>query len=262
MICPKIPTTEQRRRHRAQPNRATVSVNFYRYEDLHLNGRTLIQAWFLRAWEERIDIKWVQKQKNVFERWGTDEFTELVHLEQHNFFEAFSYLWYAFNGWASCVTDADTDKGYINALAADDIIQRDFLHFMHMTGSPLTFYAGLFAKLWPIFEDRSLQRLGIFAPPTTIRQETVRYYLEHGAFNFQPECWKKHQDADEPAPTNWFHTLHALYKVRCNLFHGGKTPDSEIDQQIIFSAFHTLLYFLRFVNYFQLDNYPDEYMSE
>jgi hypothetical protein len=82
MICPRIPTTEQRRRQRAQPNRATVSVNFYRYEDLHLNGRTLIQTWFLRAWEERIDIKWVQKQKNVFERWGTDEFTELVHLER------------------------------------------------------------------------------------------------------------------------------------------------------------------------------------
>ncbi len=222
----------------------------------------MISDWFSRAWNLRIDIGWVQREQDDFKNlWGTHEFTKSINLEDGYFFEAFSSLWYAFNAWAACVTDTDTDRAYIDALATNDAINEHFLRFTRTSGSPLAFYAGLFAKLWPIFEDRSLRRLGVIEPPSDTRKETVRYYFRRGMDKFEPQCWKNHQDANEPIPIDWFHTLHALYRVRCNLFHGEKTPKSEIDQQIIFSAFHTLLYFLRLTNYLELDNHSDEDIS-
>ena len=45
-------------------------------------------------------------------------------------------------------------------------------------------------------------------------------------------------------PLDWPHTLEALYRVRCNLFHGEKGLDSEMDALIVSSAFRVLVHFL------------------
>jgi hypothetical protein len=36
----------------------------------------------------------------------------------------------------------------------------------------------------------------------------------------------------------------ALYQVRCNLFHGDKDPQSEMDRQIVYSALQVLVPFM------------------
>ena len=51
-----------------------------------------------------------------------------------------------------------------------------------------------------------------------------------------------HRERSEEVSLNWAHSLKAIYRVRCNLFHGEKAAHSEMDQKIVSSAFRILLY--------------------
>ena len=53
-----------------------------------------------------------------------------------------------------------------------------------------------------------------------------------------------HRERGEEVSLNWAHSLKAIYRVRCNLFHGEKAAHSEMDQKIVSSAFQILLYML------------------
>jgi hypothetical protein len=44
----------------------------------------------------------------------------------------------------------------------------------------------------------------------------------------------------EHTPLDWGHTLAALYRVRCNLFHGEKARNSENDRLVVSAAYDTL----------------------
>ncbi|MDO8691418.1 MAG: hypothetical protein Q7R39_15655, partial [Dehalococcoidia bacterium] len=59
-----------------------------------------------------------------------------------------------------------------------------------------------------------------------------------------PCCSKRHMDGNEAIPLDWPHTLAALYRVRCNLFHGEKALDSENDGQVVAAALRALLGFM------------------
>jgi hypothetical protein len=72
----------------------------------------------------------------------------------------------------------------------------------------------------------------------------VQEYLAAGLGLYQPRCWKRHEEEGEPVPLDWPHTLEALYRVRCNLFHGEKGLDSEMDARVVSSAFRVLVHFL------------------
>jgi hypothetical protein len=76
------------------------------------------------------------------------------------------------------------------------------------------------------------------------RPAVVRAYLDAGLRLYQPRCWKRHQDEGETLPLDWPHTLEALYRVRCNLFHGEKGLDSQMDALVVSSAFRVLVHFL------------------
>jgi hypothetical protein len=69
---------------------------------------------------------------------------------------------------------------------------------------------------------------------------------------FEPACWKRHMDEGGSIPMDWPHTLAALYRVRCNLFHGEKAPYSEIDRTIVRAALRVLVYFLHETPFFRL----------
>jgi hypothetical protein len=77
----------------------------------------------------------------------------------------------------------------------------------------------------------------------------VKRYLDAGVTAYAPQCWKRHHDAKVPVPLDWPHTLAALYRVRCNLFHGEKAAHSEMDQRIVADALRTLVSFLREAQY-------------
>jgi hypothetical protein len=81
--------------------------------------------------------------------------------------------------------------------------------------------------------------------PGENREKMVSRYLEQGNVLFAPQCSKRHRDAGEKIPIDWPHTLAAVYRVRCNFFHGEKALSSEMDQQIVSCAYKTLLYFFQ-----------------
>ena len=68
----------------------------------------------------------------------------------------------------------------------------------------------------------------------------TRAYIEAGAHKFEPRCYLAHE---EQPPLDWGHTLAALYRVRCNLFHGEKARSSENDKTVVAAAYSTLLAF-------------------
>ena len=216
MTCPEI----------VDLNCPPMHVNLNRYSLLHPEGKHLISAWFQRAWQKR-------------------------DCPMDGAFEPFIFAWFAFNGWASCVTNYDQDRKIINALAADARINSDFAQVIN-ENEDIKQTIRSFFNLLPIFDDRSLQRHGIFKIRTENRQELVNYYLAKGANKFEPKCWQRHKDKGEAIPIDWGHFINAVYKIRCNLFHGLKAEQSEMDQVIVHSSYLALIKFLNQVDYLNM----------
>ena len=161
MSCPEI----------INPNRPQRHVDLSRYALLHPEGRQLISGWFQRAWGER-------------------------NCQQDEAFEPFIFGWFAFNGWAACITDTDRDRDIIVALAADQIINNDFLHAIQNNQS-VSASVETFATLLPIFDVKSLRRRGILRDIIESRQERIAYYLSHGANQIEPKS------KDRGQPLTW-----------------------------------------------------------
>lgn len=189
-----------------------------RYDALHPLGRQLIQGWLRRAT-------------------GAHDLSDPISA-----FEAFVFTWIATNSWGACVTDQDQDQAIVVGLAASDSLQIAFLDLMKREPS-FDAAANEFASLWPIFKvaDLRAKNLQYVRAPGMHRRDLVQLYLNSGADNYAPSCWKRHGGA---APADWPHTISALYRVRCNLFHGEKNPDSEIDRVIVDTGFRVLSGFI------------------
>lgn len=213
MACPEI----------ISPNRQRRRIDFRHYALLHLEGRRLIASWFQRAWEER-------------------------HCPADKSFEPFLYAWYAFNGWAACVTDTDRDRDIIDTLASDQTIRDDFAKAIQ-NNPTVSARVTDFSALLPIFDVKSLNRRGILSKATGNRQERGAYYLSQGANQYEPRCWQRHHQAGEAVPVDWAHIVNALYKVRCNLFHGLKAAHSEMDETVVHSAYLVLATFIAETGY-------------
>jgi len=212
-------------------NRPTAAVDLHRFQRLHREGRRLISEWFKRAWQAR-------------------------ERSPEDCFEPFIFAWFAFNGWAACVTGLDQDRAYLDALMRCPQVTQHFDEALKSPDCALAQHASSFASLWPIFDVRALRHRGIHTWDARHlgrieRAGLVQDYLSHGATRFQPQCWIRHQQAGEQAPLDWPHTLAALYRVRCNLFHGEKAAHSEMDQVVIVSALQTLLHFLHHTQYLE-----------
>lgn len=217
MICPEL----------LNPNQPVRRINFNNFDMLHNEGKRLIRSWFDRAWEE-----------------GTASNDEV--------FEPFIFAWFAFNGWAACVTNTDRDREMINALAADQTIRNDFEDSLSDTNSKVARSATNFLTLLPIFDVKSLKqhRIPLRYNDEDSRAQRITYYLSHNRpIKFEPQCWKRHFDSGESVPADWAHILNAIYKVRCNLFHGQKSAHSEMDKQIVSAAFFTLVHFVKQAGY-------------
>jgi hypothetical protein len=101
-----------------------------------------------------------------------------------------------------------------------------------------------FSSLWPIFRVQELRRERLEDFYGT-RREIVTNYLAHmPRLSRAPECFEDHANAKRVVPSDWPHTVMALYQVRCNLFHGDKDPQSEMDRQIVYSALQVLVPFM------------------
>jgi len=192
-----------------------------RYDRLHLDGRRLIRSWLQRAWAQR-------------------------ECAPEDTFEPFVFAWISFNGWAACITEMDRDREWLDALLVNSEIAEKFaqLKLGRAEGSPVSDHVRAFGELWPIFRAQEIRRRGIYRRNEDERTAVVQQYLDAHLTEYQPKCWRRHADAGERVPVDWPHTLEALYRVRCNLFHGEKAPHSEMDQRIVSTAFRVLVHFL------------------
>lgn len=97
-----------------------------------------------------------------------------------------------------------------------------------------------FSKMWPIFKSQEIRKDGVNYSGPPDRERIIEHYLNAGIKHYEPQCWVRHSDAGENIPLDWPHTLAALYRVRCNLFHGEKAMHSDNDRIIVASAFRVL----------------------
>lgn len=145
---------------------------------------------------------------------------------QNATFSSFVIRWMGFNGWMECVTGADTDAAMIRALSNHqrlsdtyDAIMQDYPEFREQVEH--------FASLWPVLNVRDVRKkLGRDAFNRYSREELMEQVIEQGV-KLQPVGW-----VDGNVPT-WSQLLSTIYSVRCNLFHGSKSPQNRRDRKII-----------------------------
>jgi hypothetical protein len=209
--CPYQAETDQD----ARPQRP---LQLEKHRWLHEDGRRLITTWFQRAWEQR----------------GNEDAT----------FEAFIFAWMSVNAWAACVTDKDLDREYMRRLKDDEGLRQLFLRVVNEHPN-VRQDAEEFVSLLPIFKAQRLRRASVRGDGRMARAELVQHYYAEGITEFEPECAQWHCGRGEPIPCDWPHVIAAIYRVRCNLFHGEKSAHSEMDRRIVRSAFLTLTGFFR-----------------
>lgn len=188
---------------------------------LHEDGRNLILTWFKQAWDKRHD--------------------------EAATFESFIFAWISVNAWAACVTGEDQDGRYMRRLKEDSGLQDRFQKLVAENHSFRQDTESL-VLLLPIFKAQKLRRNDIRPPEGMSRHELVQYYLGKGLSAYEPECAEWHQSRGECIPNDWPHILSAIYRIRCNLFHGEKSAHSEMDQHIVRTAFLVLIGFFRGAN--------------
>jgi len=144
---------------------------------------------------------------------------------QSSSFSSFFNVWGAFNGWMDSVTEEYSDAAMINALAENRRATEayELLLGEHRFRRRLN----AFVALWPVLNVRDVRRkLGRDAFWELDREDLIAACQREGV-KHQPENWQNDQ-----IPT-WSQLLRAIYLVRCNLFHGMKSPQAPRDRDLV-----------------------------
>jgi hypothetical protein len=158
-------------------------------------------------------------------------------------FEPFIYCWIAFNSWGACVTKEDSDRKMIAALQEDTALNEQFHNRIVSRTDPFAGFAFQFQSLWPIFKVQDLRRKNITPCRSRDRTKVINEYLAGGATEYAPKDAASHGAIGIQIPLTWPNTLSAIYRARCNLFHGEKSAGSEMDQLVVGSAYRVLVHF-------------------
>jgi hypothetical protein len=95
-----------------------------------------------------------------------------------------------------------------------------------------------FATMWPVLNVRDVRRkLGRDAFWRFSREELMAEALRQGV-KLQPLDW-----APGDTPT-WPQLLRTIYMIRCNLFHGSKSPANFRDHELVVASDHILRIFI------------------
>lgn len=152
-------------------------------------------------------------------------------------FPSFIIRWMAFNGWMECVTGAETDADMISQLADeqrlsdayDSIIKND-ADFRH--------HVNQFAVMLPVLNIRDVKKkLGRDAFWRYSRDELIAEVILNNV-KHRPVGWLTGE-----TPT-WKQLILTIYAVRCNLFHGSKSPTNYRDHQLVISCDYIIKKFL------------------
>lgn len=166
---------------------------------------------------------------------------------RHSPFLPFMYTWMGFNGWMESVTEAGTDAAMITALAEN---RRMFNVYEHLMDTDQRFHRRVlsFAELWPVLNVRDVKKkLGRDAFWQFERERLIEA-CRQGGVKSQPQGWN---DGDSPT---WPQTLRTIYLVRCNLFHGAKSPQNGRDRQLVQRAHDVLRRYIEASGCFEWDD--------
>lgn len=219
------------------PKTSSLKIDVRRFQEL-VDGRDVIRRWSKNA-------------DHALER-AHDESTEPWH-RHGRMFEAFIHAWIGFNGWASCVLAEHSDWKLVEVLARDPQLADTFKKLMHDQDDAAQ-ALNTFVSFWPLFQTSDLTRTQAPAaglenivplawdPESGSRADQIDFYLREVPTAVRaPDCHATHAASREPIPADWYHCLPALYRVRCNLFHGRKSSISAQDRDIVASAARVLV---------------------
>lgn len=199
-------------------NPSPNALNMENYDRLHWDGRQLIRTWFTRAYKQ-VDC-----------------------VAEHSF-EPFIFAWISFNAWGSCITGEDRDIKWIRRVAKCPRLRETFGNLSNIDQNFQTSVQS-FVDLWPIFRAQDIRRSEYYGERPLDRAEVIQTYYRIQNISYEPSCSLYHTGISGSIPADWPHCLHTIYRVRCNLFHGEKSPHSEMDARIVKSAFDVLVGFL------------------
>jgi hypothetical protein len=135
-----------------------------------------------------------EKIKNLVKVW----YEKAKH--ERDKFSQFVYLWFCFNAWLAYRTGKDIDRHMLNDLKRKDPAGSDITDEYDRAFCSDSFKQRIqdLQSLCPIYDSRGKKA------PVNINNMT----------DFPNVC-------------------EAIYRIRCNLFHGGKTPDENRDTRLV-----------------------------
>lgn len=183
----------------------------------------------------------LQNVRHIIEGWFRRALQGLDQTDA-DCFEPFIFGWIAFNAWGESVTDLDRDKEWVFALSQDQRLSQAFAERVAIQGDSVTIAAERFRRYWPIPKVQDWRRRTQDRPASVSNQDRLTFFEQH-RISYEPACAGRHGQTSS-IPLDWEHFIHATYRVRCNLFHGVKSPLDRDDQIIVASAFRALVGFL------------------
>lgn len=176
-----------------------------------------------------------------------------------NVVEKLIYLWVTINAWASKsvpdLTKNHMDAYLVHCMAKDHVLSQRFDE-LYESNQEFQTSVNSFIEIGPVFQSLWLCNNGI--PnwrANQNRSEFVKQVFERDPFisipdnktdhinkipAFAPACANTHRQKDELIPADWPHVISMIYQVRCNLFHGGKSYNSDSDRKFIQLAYKIL----------------------
>ena len=121
---------------------------------------------------------------------------------EQDLFSKFIFLWFCFNAWIAYRSSKDSDDGMMRELVARDVRMSEIttVYDTLMQATPMVFRVHIqnLVRRSPIRDPRGIKA------PTVIANEN----------DFPNIMW-------------------GIYKIRCNLFHGGKNAGDPRDQKLV-----------------------------
>ncbi len=156
---------------------------------------------------------------------------------QRSAFMSFVNIWMAFNGWMAAVTQRETDADMIRDITANDRLAEAYTDLME-TSRRFQRLVCDFAAMWPVLNVRDVRKkLGRDAFWRLERDDLIEACRAAGVKQ-QPVGWNANN------MPSWEQLLRTVYQVRCNLFHGEKSPQNARDRQLILKSDRILRTFL------------------
>ena len=156
---------------------------------------------------------------------------------QRSAFMSFVNIWMAFNGWMAAVTGQETDANMIRDIAANDRLIKAYTGLLESSRAFHRLVSD-FATMWPVLNVRDVRKkLGRDAF-WRLESDALVAACDAATVKKQPMGW------NAGATPSWEQLLRTIYQVRCNLFHGEKSPQNTRDRQLILKSDRILRAFL------------------